>query len=180
MTAKYLLQCPCGRDAVVDRVGRARQSLVPVDRRCWFPRCWKWPSLEPARAESLTEPKRSAWGLRQRLWLLGAVLLLAAVGGGVWLYAARPISRFAVFSPELLQENAKDCLRTNLERMGSHETGVGSPHRPTVRGPNENLSSQARRSGLRGPVRCGVNGGGYGRRPQNIAARVPCPRLPWA
>ena len=45
--------------------------------------------------------------MKNRLRLLGAVLLLTAIGGAAWLYFVRPVSRFDVIDPEQLRQTAK-------------------------------------------------------------------------
>jgi hypothetical protein len=64
-------------------------------------------ALEPAPPESLDKPASAAWGWKQRLRLLGALLLLAALVGEVWLLIARPTSRFDVIDPERIRQTAK-------------------------------------------------------------------------
>ena len=56
---------------------------------------------------SVSPPPPATWGLKNRLRLLGAVLVSAAIGGATWLYFARPVSRFDVIDPEQLRETAK-------------------------------------------------------------------------
>ena len=63
--------------------------------------------LEPAPAESTAEPLTSTWGWKQRLRMLGIVLLLVAVGGAVWLCLAWPVSPFDMIDPEYFRESAK-------------------------------------------------------------------------
>ena len=63
--------------------------------------------LEPAPAEPVAESVSSTWGLRQRLRFLGIVLVLIALGGGVWLVIERPKSRYDLIDPERIRQSAR-------------------------------------------------------------------------
>jgi hypothetical protein len=77
-------------------------------------------ALEPAPSVVVaSEPPPQTWGVGQQLRLLGAVLLLAALVGGVWLYLERPRSRFDVIDPEWLQTYAQKL--TPVETLSQWE-----------------------------------------------------------
>jgi hypothetical protein len=63
-------------------------------------------ALEPAPAEPSLSRAGATWGWRHGLRLLGAVILLGAIGWGVWLYLNPPASRFDVFDPEMIRKDA--------------------------------------------------------------------------
>jgi hypothetical protein len=63
-------------------------------------------ALEPAPDVLRPPPAGATWGWRQGLRLLGAVVLLSALGWGLWLYLNPPASRFDVFDPEMIRKDA--------------------------------------------------------------------------
>ena len=107
MVAKYLLPCTCGRQIVVEP--RQAGQIIPCacGTSLQAPTLLDMTALEPAPMVLASPPPPATWGLKNRLRLLGAVLLLGAIGGAAWLYFGRPVSRFDVIDPEQLRETAK-------------------------------------------------------------------------
>jgi hypothetical protein len=116
---QYLLPCPCGRQIVVE----PRQAGQTIPCACGnvvlAPTLLDMTMLERAPVSPSLERPTSTWDLRHRLLLLGIVLLLVAVVGGIWLFMARPVSRFAAIDPEQVRQNAKNL--TPSETWGTWE-----------------------------------------------------------
>jgi len=90
VTAKYLLPCSCGRHVVVEPRQAGQTLSCPCGASLTAPTLLGLAALDPAPDEPVVSA--SAWGFKQRLQLIGGVLLLAAAVGGAWLYGHRPIS----------------------------------------------------------------------------------------
>ncbi len=106
MSSKYLLPCVCGQEIAIE----PRQAGQTVACRCGAsfeaPTMREICALEPAPDDLRPPPAGATWGWRQGLRLLGAVVLLSALGWGLWLYLSPPVSRFDVFDPEMIRKDA--------------------------------------------------------------------------
>ncbi len=106
MTAQYLLPCSCGQQVVVE----PRQAGETITCSCGavlqIPTLLDMRSLDPAEPSPATSSAKT-WSIRDQLRLLGIVFLLAAIGGGVWLYLKKPVSKFDAVSPEQIREGYK-------------------------------------------------------------------------
>jgi len=107
VVAKYLLPCTCGRQIVVEPRQAGQMIPCACGASLQAPTLLDMTALEPAPMVLASPSPPATWGLKNRLRLLGAVLLLMAVGGAAWLYFTRPVSRFDVIAPEQLRETAK-------------------------------------------------------------------------
>jgi len=107
VSAKYLLPCRCGQQMVIE----PRQAGETVVCRCGatlqVPRMLEIVVLEPAPAESGSPRSGAVWGWRQRIRLLGVMLLLVSIIAGACLYLNPPVSRFKVLPSEELQRKAR-------------------------------------------------------------------------
>lgn len=91
MQAKYLLPCSCGRKIPVDRSQAGQGIQCACGAQLEIPTMRALRLLERAAPKpSAGPPPRSAWGARQRLLLLGAVITIAALGLTALLYSSRP------------------------------------------------------------------------------------------
>jgi hypothetical protein len=102
---KYLLPCACGRQIVVEPRQAGQMIPCACGASLQAPTLLDMTALEPAPMISVSPSPPATWGLKSRLRLLGAVLLLLAIGGAAWLYVGRPIVR--VIDPEQLQQSAR-------------------------------------------------------------------------
>ncbi len=107
MTAKYLLPCPCGRQIVVEKRQAGQTIVCSCGTSLSAPTLLDMTGLEPAPPEAVPQPASSTWGPRQRLRLLGIMLVLTALAFGVLLYIKRPVSRFDVIDPERIRQTAR-------------------------------------------------------------------------
>ena len=94
MIAKYLLPCTCGRQIVVEP--RQAGQIIPCScgASLQAPTLLDMTALEPAPMVSVSGAAPVDLGLKHRLRLLGTVLVLVAIGVGVWLYFGA--ARFAI------------------------------------------------------------------------------------
>ena len=107
MSAQYLLPCRCGQQNVVQPRQAGETILCCCGASLEVPTLLGMADLEPAPQPSTPLPSTTGWGIKHRLRLLGIVLVLSAVGGGVWLYMHQPASRFDQIDPELIRQNYK-------------------------------------------------------------------------
>lgn len=119
MPTSYLLPCSCGQKVPVE----SRQAGEVVECGCGrsleVPTLLQMATLE--RTEPELEPRRSAkaWGARQSLSLLGAVVFVGALGAAGFLLSDRPPSpdpEWAKKPPELIRRQIKAL--TPLESRG--------------------------------------------------------------
>lgn len=107
MTAKYLLPCSCGQHIVIERRQAGQTLRCACGASLSAPTLLAMSELEPAPQESVEKPASSGWGWRQRLRLLGILLVLTALAAEGGLLIAKPMSRFDVIDPERIRQAAK-------------------------------------------------------------------------
>jgi hypothetical protein len=107
MGVKYVLPCPCGVQTNVEPRQAGQIILCSCGAPLQVPTLLDMTALEPASVDLAPESAPEVWGSGDRLRLIGAMLVLAALIGGLWLYFARPISRFNLIDPEQIRQNAQ-------------------------------------------------------------------------
>jgi hypothetical protein len=105
---KYLLPCRCGQQFVVEPRRAGETIACSCGAALQIPTMLEMAALEPASEVSAAPPSGPAWSLRHGMLFLGGVLLLAAVGWGVYLYASvRPTPPIDAIDPEQIRQTAK-------------------------------------------------------------------------
>jgi hypothetical protein len=106
VSERYLLPCTCGRQTAIERRQAGQTISCACGASLQAPTLLDMSTLELAPPETAA-PSGAGWGLVQQLRLLGIVLVLAAVGGGIWLFVAQPVSRFSTIDPERIREGCQ-------------------------------------------------------------------------
>jgi hypothetical protein len=103
VSAKYLLPCRCGQTVTIE----SRQAGETVTCVCGetlsVPTMLGIIALEAA-PDASSQQSANRWEWRQRLLMLGAVMLVAAVIAAIWLYKTRPISITELIDPEMVRQ----------------------------------------------------------------------------
>jgi hypothetical protein len=103
----YLLPCPCGRKIPI----QSRQAGELVS--CYCGTTIEVPTLSGLKALERTEipaeqkAPKTPWNTGHRLIFLGAIVILAAIGIGAWLFWSKPTDPYANFTPEQMQNLAE-------------------------------------------------------------------------
>jgi hypothetical protein len=103
VSVKYLLPCRCGQQVVVEPREAGETTVCSCGQSLAIPTFLEMSALERASEETAPAASGSSWGWAQRIVLLGAILLLAAVAISVLAYKTRPIAPIDVFDPEAVQ-----------------------------------------------------------------------------
>ena len=122
---KYLLPCSCGQKTSIE----PRQAGEVLACRCGkslkVPTMLEMAALEPAEPETAMPAKQFVWGARERLLLLGAVIVLISIGPIIYLLSTPPIPPRINSSPEEILRateglSAVSCwqLYRNLRQRG--------------------------------------------------------------
>ena len=124
MTVKYLLPCACGQNVLVEPRQAGESVVCACGSPLAVPTLLGITALERAEEEPDSRASPGQWGRRQRLLLLGTVVLAFAVAGGIWLLMHRPVSPFAI-DPEQIRQSAQ-TLRVwqSWEIWQSMKTGL--------------------------------------------------------
>ena len=120
LNEKYLLPCRCGRKVAIEPRQAGESVVCTCGIALQVPTMLEIKGLEPAPmadSETFSSTARAAWGWRQRLKLIGVVLLLSASVAAGLLYVRRPVAITDVMPPEVLQRSAKNLtpLQTWIE-----------------------------------------------------------------
>lgn len=89
MNPKYLLPCPCGRETVIEVTQSGQTVTCQCGRELDVPSMLQIRKLPRALVEAREAPRR-AWGARERLLVLGGLVLAVAVGCAAVLLARWP------------------------------------------------------------------------------------------
>ncbi|NLY01941.1 MAG: hypothetical protein GXY83_38135 [Rhodopirellula sp.] len=89
MSEKYLLPCPCGRRLVVQPSQAGETIACPCGSQLEVPSMQAVRQLEIARTIS-NRGSAPGWGWRQAIMLLGALILVSALGLALYLHCVRP------------------------------------------------------------------------------------------
>jgi hypothetical protein len=96
---KYLLPCSCGQEMMVE-TRQAGETIVCVcGSPLQIPTLLEITALESARDEAALPPLTTAWGMHNRLVLLGSIVAGLAVIALIGLNVERPVSRFSGIDP---------------------------------------------------------------------------------
>ena len=90
MGSKYLLPCSCGRKVPVEGFQAGQRVRCPCGAELDVPSMLGLARLELAQSEPGAEAPSSRWGVRQRLPLIGGLVLLIGLAGVVTLWVTRP------------------------------------------------------------------------------------------
>ena len=108
MSAKYLLPCRCGQQFVVEPRQAGETIICSCGSSLPIPTMLGMAALELAPEASVAPPSRAGWSWRQGMLLLGGVLVLGAMGFGVWLYFfVCPTQPINAIDPERIHKTAK-------------------------------------------------------------------------
>ncbi len=108
MTTKYLLPCSCGEETPVEP--RQAGELI----RCTCGASVEVPTMLEMRGLKRVEPEptpsqaAAPWGIRQRLVLLGSVIMLAVLVLAIVLCWSRPVSPRAGRGPAVIRQQMRD------------------------------------------------------------------------
>jgi hypothetical protein len=103
VSARYLLPCNCGQQIVVGPPQAGETIVCRCGAQLDVPTMLEMTMLCPVPAQESRPSDDKAWGSRQRMLLIGVVLLAAAMALGVLLYRNRPISPFENVDPEYIK-----------------------------------------------------------------------------
>ncbi len=105
MGAKYYLPCHCGHQLIVERSQAGETVHCTCGTSLQVPTLLQMNMLEEVTESATARKPSPTWGWRERLRLLGIILLIVSlIGGGVLLWS-RP--RNDPFSPEEIQRAAR-------------------------------------------------------------------------
>ena len=91
METRYLLPCSCGQKNPVEP-GQAGQKIACLcGAALEVPTMLGMTALEPADPDPVWQSPPAAWGLRQGLVMLGAIIVVSAIGLEIHLYLRRPL-----------------------------------------------------------------------------------------
>ncbi len=107
MSANYLLPCRCGQRLVVEPRRAGETIICSCGASLQIPTMLEMARLEPAPVESVASPADSGWSWRQRMLLVGIVLVSVAIFAGFLVFISQPIPPINQIDPEQIQENAK-------------------------------------------------------------------------
>lgn len=114
MTTEFLLPCPCGQKIRVSPAQAGQTIHCSCGRSVEVPTLMAMRALEPADSGEPSPARGGVWGTRQRLILIGLVVML--VSGGTAFYFSRGKPRSTA---HLLET---DGLQRRTERMSLIET----------------------------------------------------------
>ena len=101
---KYLLPCCCGQKTPIE----SRQAGEVITCGCGeslkVPTMLEMATLELAEPETAMLAKQHSWGVRERLILLGAVIVLISIGPVIYLFCTPPTSPRIDASPEEIRQ----------------------------------------------------------------------------
>jgi hypothetical protein len=107
LSAKYLLPCPCGQTVLVE----PKQAGAAVTCGCGnvlaVPTVLQMASLELAAPAARPSSAKTRWGARQRLILLGVVILAGAVALAGWSLYKRPLAAADLIDPATIRQNVQ-------------------------------------------------------------------------
>ena len=123
MKTTYLLPCLCGEKIPVETRQAGETVACACGRSVPVPSMMEISRLEPAPLETAAV---AAWGVSQRLRLLGVVVLLIAVAGAVLLIRHRPISPDETRTPAAARRwvEGMSAARTMVEWYQLKATGL--------------------------------------------------------
>lgn len=91
MSRRYLLPCPCGRKTPVEGPQAGQRVRCECGEELNVPTMLGLAKLEElVEQESDSVASKGAWGIRQRLPLLGGIVFLAGMAGVIALWATWP------------------------------------------------------------------------------------------
>jgi hypothetical protein len=108
MSAKYLLPCRCGKNAVVEPRQAGEAIVCSCGATLDVPTMLAIGRLDVAAEEMDQLELRPGWGWPERLLAIGLLSLMLSVAAGAWLAWTRPISRFSLIDPERIRQSAKN------------------------------------------------------------------------
>jgi hypothetical protein len=108
VSRRYLLPCRCGQQSVVEPQRAGETIVCSCGAAMQIPTMLEMAALEEAPEPAAAPVAATAWGLRPALLFLGSVLLVAAVGWGMYLYGfLRPTPPIDAIDPEQIRQSAK-------------------------------------------------------------------------
>jgi hypothetical protein len=105
VSVKYLLPCRCGRQIIVEPREAGQTTVCPCGQSLLIPTMLEMTALELAPAEA-SLPSEHVWGWQHRMLLLGAMLLAAAIIGGISLHWNRPVAPIDAIDPDAMRQTA--------------------------------------------------------------------------
>jgi hypothetical protein len=103
----YLLPCDCGRKIPVEAPQAGEIVTCACGASIEVPTLMGLRALEQVEAPPQPAIIKTTWGAGHRLIFLGALVILAAVVLGVWLFYIRPMDPFANITPEQMKEKSQ-------------------------------------------------------------------------
>jgi len=113
---RYLLPCSCGRKLPIHASQAGERVLCTCGADVEVPTMREIAALEQDRSERVAARLAVRWGLRQRLFLAGAVLALAGVLLGAVCYYFRPVRLDVADYPPWMALNLWMVLERGIDR----------------------------------------------------------------
>ena len=104
MSARYLLDCPCGKEIIVDSTQAGEIVQCECGQQVEVPTLLKLRTLEMVEEPSKPS-KKSNWGVIQGMTIAGGFLTLAAGGALIFFLVNRPVTPDEVFPSHLVDRN---------------------------------------------------------------------------
>jgi hypothetical protein len=108
VATRYLLPCSCGQKIPVEMRQAGEIITCPCGNSLEVPTLLKLKTYQRVEVPPPAETPKKAWNAGHRLILLGAVIIIATVAIGGWLFWERPADPFA----NLNAEQVKAALQT--------------------------------------------------------------------
>ena len=138
MSTKYLLPCTCGERLPVDAAQAGQQVRCPCGAELEVPTLLQLKQLVAVAPLVGARRRPIAWGPRQAVMLLGAILAVLGISWAAWCLAARPrfvANRLAPWDALNLWERLKAGIDTppaavedwmeNVRQYGNLRAGAG-------------------------------------------------------
>jgi hypothetical protein len=138
VTTRYLLPCPCGRKVPIE----PRQAGEVVGCSCGasleVPRMLEMAVLERAEPAAATQRSSGPWGVRHSLAVVGAAILLGALGLAIFLLTGRPPppdAGRAELSPQEIRRKTESLPPVETRRVWEHFRITGPDGRTPMEEP---------------------------------------------
>jgi hypothetical protein len=117
MNTMYLLPCSCGHKIPIQPRQAGEIVVCACGASLEVPTLLRLKALEKIEAPPDLKTTKSAWGAGHRLIFLGVIIILAAVGIGIWLFQIRPNDPFANFTPEQIVTSVENVAPVYTWRL---------------------------------------------------------------
>ncbi len=151
MKTEYLLPCECGQNI---RVGLAQAGQVvhcSCGRAVETPTLLALRALMPAATEDAPPTSSHAWGARQRLILIGSVVIVLSVGllaYFAYFSGSKPVPRTKIVTAERIQSRVEDLTLLETYRLWEDVKLDLDRKRPVDKQYDELLEAYHRRMGI--------------------------------